>query len=207
MVRAQTVYAVGGYSIPSFASPDPIGSSTPNSGVFTTLVANTSIYGPVPMGAGSGVATMGGIAHVNTTAVGNVGSGTDNLMTYSLPANSLSANNKGVRVTVGGRVANNANSKTLTFMFGSASVNIALRSTLDQAWFAVFHIIRTGSNAQIILGDTHTSVANFTTTNEGAVVDTTATETDSGAITIKCTAVGVADNDVVQKLMIVEFIN
>ena len=158
-------------------------------------------------GTGTGQPVMVGTLSVNTTAVGNVGAGTDDLMTYSLPANSLSANGKGVRVTISGRVANNANAKTLTFMFGASTVNIALRSTLDQAWFAVFHIIRTGANTQIITGDTHTSVANLTTTNEGAVVDTTATETDSGAITIKCTAVGVADNDVVQKFMMVEFIN
>lgn len=188
-------------------SPD--GSATPVEAMRLSNDKTAQFAGNVKgtAGTGTGQPAFIGTLSINTTAVGNVGAGTDDLMTYSLPANSLSANGKGVRVTISGRIANNANSKTLTFMFGAASVNIATRTSVDQAFFAVFHIIRTGSNTQIITGDTHTSVVNFTTTNEGAVVDTTATETDSGAITIKCTGVGVADNDVVQKLMIVEFFN
>lgn len=363
MVRAQTVYAVGGYAIPDFASPDPIGSSTPNSGVFTTLAASGAVTGAgftarfsAPGAIGdvtpstgafttltttgnvgiSGIATMAGITatgamsyvptgsvaytysgnsqraitiansnagssvavgfslgngtsaalfgidgtgsnwyggtlgngtsyiytqnntfaiiadgtgtikfavggttevaeikstglevtgtvkstagtgtaepvmvgtlSVNTTAVGNVGAGTDDLMTYPLPANSLSANNKGIRATVWGTVTNNANAKAATFNFGATSISLALRANQDGAWRAEFVIMRTGSGAQILSGRFQGGLVNGGVTDHLTFAATPA-ETDTGAITVKCTGTGVADNDIVQKGMIVEFIS
>lgn len=357
MVRAQTVYAVGGYAIPDFASPDPIGSSTPNSGVFTTLAASGAVTGagftarfsaPGALGDvtpstgafttinASGVATVGGITatgamgftptgsvtwtysgnsqrevnitnanagasvaagwsvsngtkaalfgidgtgsnwygsglgtgigyiyttnntfaiiadgtgtikfaaggttevaeikstglevtgtvkstagtgtaepvmvgtiSVNITAVGNVGAGTDDLMTYSLPANSLSANGKGVRITVWGTGANNANGKTLTFLFGSYSRQLPTRASIAMAWRAEFTIIRSAASTQIISGVSIDGTANAATIDR-EIFDATATETDTSAITIKCTGAATSDNDIVQKGMIVEFIS
>lgn len=348
MVRAQTVYAVGGYAIPDFASPDPIGSTTPNSGVFTTLSASGAVSGtgfsnylgaPPPIGnatpntgaftafsatsgaisgnvvvtngritstdstadndgpvttntstdpaalsgytaynhisdylvagvlsanyvlngafgpgygvvfslnkltlssssngvfinvnggthvgsftstglavtgtvkstAGTGTAepVMVGTLSVNTTAVGNVGAGTDDLMTYPLPANSLSANNKGIRATVWGTVTNNANAKAATFNFGATSISLALRANQDGAWRAEFVIMRTGSGAQILSGRFQGGLVNGGVTDHLTFAATPA-ETDTGAITVKCTGTGVADNDIVQKGMIVEFIS
>ena len=356
MVRAQTVYAVGGYAIPDFASPDPIGSSTPNSGVFTTLAASGAVTGagftarfsaPGPIGDvtpstgafttvnATGVATVGGITatgvmgftptgnvtwtytgnstreiillnanagasagvtygvgngtssaafgilgtgntyggilsagvpyiytnnipfaivaegtgtikfaaggttevaeikstglevtgtvkstagtgtaepvmvgtiSVNTTAVGNVGGGTDDLMTYSLPANSLSASGKGIRVTAWGTVANNAAAKAATFNFGATSLSLALRSNQDGVWRVEFLVIRTGSNAQTLTGRFQGGPVNAAATDHLTFAAAPA-ETDSGAITIKCTGAATSDNDIVQKGMIVEFIN
>lgn len=153
-------------------------------------------------GTGTGAPVMIGTLSVNTTAVGNVGAGTDDLMTYSLPANSLSANNKGVRITVWGTGAANANIKTVALMFGATSLasgNVNLGSSAT-VWRYVAEVLRTGSNAQL-----YASLI----TLSGAIIpyQGTAAETDSGAVTIKCTGAATADNDIVQKGMIVEFIS
>lgn len=312
MVRAQTVYAVGGYAIPDFASPDPIGSSTPNSGVFTTLAASGAmgftptgsvtwtysgnsqrevnitnanagasvaagwsvsngtkaalfgidgtgsnwygsglgtgigyiyttnntfaiiadgtgtikfaaggttevaeikstgleVTGTVKSTAGTGTAepVMVGTISVNTTAVGNVGAGTDDLMTYSLPANSLSANAKGVRITCWGSGANNANAKTVSLLFGGTTVVTgALNLSNAIFWTVTAVIFRTGSNAQKFFGQLQS--ARSTGVMSDAFGNSTAAETDSGAITIKCTGAATSDNDIVQDGMIVEFIS
>ena len=158
-------------------------------------------------GTGTGQPVMIGTLHVDTTAVGNVGAGTDDLMTYSLPANSLSANKKGVRITVWGRCANNANAKTVSLLFGATSISIPTRTSVDHAWRVVCTVIRTGSGAQLLSAEVHGSTVNSTTVSDNGVSESTPAETDTAAITIKCTAVGVADNDIVQKGLHVEFIN
>ena len=208
MLRAQTVYAVGGYAIPDFASPDPIGSSTPNSGVFTTLSASTSIYGPIPIGAGAGTSTMIGAANVNVTPVGNVGGGVDNLMTYTLPANSLSANGKGVRITAWGYAAANANAKQLVVMFGStavATLDLVVNETIY--WKASAVVIRFASAVQSYFGEIDYRTAGVGRALEPSIEMGGATEDQTTAIVIKLTAAATDNNDIVQNGMLVEFIN
>lgn len=257
MIRAQSVYSVGGYSL-NFASPGPIGGTTPGAGTFTTLEATSALKvggnvdggmcyvwgggyvlssvaatnGQILIGKtglqpalgtltgttnqvvvtnGSGSITLsapGMVAalNVNTTAVGNVGGGTDDLITYSLPANSLSANGKGVRVTAWGTGANNANAKTLTMNFGATTmVTCSMSGNQDLIWRIQALIFRTGSNAQTyaaFLDDGRTTGVLNTGYGQG-----TTAETDSGGITIKCTGAATSDNDIVQKGLLVEFIN
>lgn len=157
-------------------------------------------------GTGTGQPVMVGTLSVNTTSVGNVGAGTDDLMTYSLPANSLSASGKGVRITVWGRCANNANAKTVVLMFGATSVTIPVRTSVDHAWRATCTVIRTGANTQLLTADVQGSTVNLTTAADTGVSEYTPTETDTAAIVIKCTGAGTSNNDIVQKGMIVEFL-
>lgn len=206
MVRAQTVYAVGGYAIPDFASPDPIGSSTPNSGAFTTISASTSINGPLVMGGGSGTAKTIGAAYIDVTPVGNVGVGEDALMSYSLPANSLSANGKAVRVKMWGYTASNANAKTLNFYFGSALLQtFPPASNALNYWVVEIIMARYAAAVQ-------TSYIHITSINNNVVAFAdisvgSATEDETGAILIRATGQGTDNDDVVQSGMLVEFIN
>ncbi len=158
------------------------------------------------MGSGAGAQTPIGVANVNTTVVGNVGAGTDDLMTYSLPADSLSAARKGIRITVWGKYTNNANSKALTLMFGSQQIVLAsLLGTTGGKWRIQSTVISTGANAQncdyLYFGITSTLSATIDTGSLAAV------QTTGSAITIKCTGAGVADNDITQEGMLVEFMN
>ena len=158
----------------------------------------------LPMGTGTGEAPAIGTANVNTTAVGNVGAGTDDLMTYSHPANSLSAVGKGVRITAWGTAANNANAKTVTLAYGATTL-VSTALTISQAgtWSITAIVIATGGSTQEA----------FATLNQGGaatLVDverTTPGETLTGAVTIKCTGTATTTNDIVQEGLVVEMLN
>ena len=140
---------------------------------------------------------------VNTTAVGNVGAGEDDLMTYTLPASTLSVDGMGVRITAWGITANNANAKTVKMYFGSTNVGSLICTTNTiEGWVHQAVIIRTGATAQL---------GRLVLSAQAAVWKwggnaTAPTETLSGAVTIKCTGEATATNDIVQQLMLVELI-
>jgi hypothetical protein len=139
---------------------------------------------------------------VNTTAVGNVGTGEDNLMTYAIPASVLNANGVGVRVTAWGTFANNADAKTLKFYFGSLASTQTLTTSEAGNWEFNALIFRTGVDAQ----DYKITFQQDATTelhdrDLGAL-----TEDDGAAITVKCTGEATSNNDIVQEGMLVEFI-
>ena len=143
-------------------------------------------------------ASVVSVANINTTAVGNVGAGEDDLITYSLPANRLSANGKGVLIRVWGTTANNANTKTLKLYFGSAVLlSFALVASIAGTWVIDATVVRSGSNTQEAVADlVSVGVAGAAVT---AVTVSSPTQTDSNANTIKCTATATTDNDVIQK--------
>lgn len=145
-----------------------------------------------------------GAIHKNTTAVGNVGSGEDTLMSYSLPANTLNANNKGVRITAWGKTAANGNNKTIALYFGIQVASTGANATNNGAWRVVCEVLRTGSSTQ----DVGASIS-YGVNGSAATTRTTfiaLTETDTAAITIRVTGEGTSDNDVVQEGFIIELI-
>ena len=161
------------------------------------------------MGTGSGRAAMVGVANINTTAVGNIGTGTDDLMTYSLPANSLSTDGKAVRVTMRGTTANNANAKDLIVIFGALNVGqYTLTISQPGRWEVVMLVVRIGSGTQdVSVGITEHVSGTLTAPKTAMTFTPTAGQGDTAAITIKAQAIATANNDVVQELMIVEFLN
>jgi hypothetical protein len=161
------------------------------------------------MGTGSGVATLVGVAHVNTTAVGNVGVGEDDLMTYSLPPDSLSASGKGIRVTAWGKTANNANSKACTLYFGTSFFGPPLTTSITGAWRFTLTVFRTGPSTQDIAFNLSEVVNNsaLAAPKESQVANIASTETDTAAIVIRVTGNATANNDIVQEGMLVEFLN
>lgn len=147
------------------------------------------------IGSSSSYAPVGGTANVNTTAVGNVGAGEDDLMTYSLPASALIANGDHVEIDAWGTYAANANNKTVKLYFGATAVfDSGALSVSGGAWRVRATVVRTGATAQIAVSSNH----NSTQTASPA-------ETLSGAVTIKCTGEATADNDIQQLGMIVRY--
>lgn len=141
--------------------------------------------------------------NVNVTAVGNVGGGTDDLMTYTVPANVLVANGKAIRIKAWGTTANNATGKTVTFVVGSQTVlTTALTTSIAGRWEIEVYIVRTGTNSQDIMARLL----------QGATLIydqelTAGTQTESGTITVKATGAAGANDDIVQEGMITEIIN
>lgn len=143
-------------------------------------------------------ASIVSLANVNTTAVGNVGAGEDDLITYSLPANALSANGKGIVIRVWGTTANNINAKTLKLYFGSAVLlSFALVASIAGTWVIDATVVRSGSNTQEAVAHlVSVGVAGVAVT---AVTVSSPTQTDTSAVVVKCTGTATSDNDIIQK--------
>jgi DNA-directed RNA polymerase subunit H (RpoH/RPB5) len=90
--------------------------------------------------------------HVSTTQVGNdANTNEKTLWTYSLPANTLNADGKGVRITVFGIVASNTNNKALSVAFGSTSTPILSSVAANNgSWRIVIDVLRVSATAQVM---------------------------------------------------------
>jgi hypothetical protein len=154
-------------------------------------------------GASTLEATMVGVANVNTTAVGNVGGGTDDLITYTLPANALSANGKGVRITAWGTTANNANAKTVTLAFGGQTIMTqALTISIAGTWRIEAVVVKNGANTQDIWAE----LLQLATIVHKQTI-TAGTQTDTSDIVIKCTGAATSNNDIVEEGLAIAFWN
>lgn len=101
-----------------------IGATTPAAGAFTTLSAT----GAQTFSAGASTGTFGpsGIINFqnNTSGIGNAVDTTDDTVyTYTLPANALNANGKGIKVRASCNTAGNGNNKTFKIWFAGATVS------------------------------------------------------------------------------------
>ena len=137
---------------------------------------------------------------VNSPAVGNVGAGEDDLMTYAMAANVLNAASNGVRICAWGSAANNANAKTLKLYLGTATIiSQSLTASIAGKWVIDAVVLRTGSDTQDIFGVIHESTATLSATDKSAIEIGTATQDEDAAITIKCTGEATTTNDIVQE--------
>lgn len=140
---------------------------------------------------------------VNTTPVGNVGAGEDDLMSYVLPADSLNVAKRGVRITAWGTTANNASAKTLKLYFGSAVIlTNSLTISIAGVWRLVAEVISTGTDAQEAVAQLVTTGTAGAAVND--VENSQPTQDDGANITIKCTGDATSNNDVVQRGLLVE---
>jgi hypothetical protein len=142
--------------------------------------------------------------NVNTTTVGNVGTGEDDLRTYSVPAATLAVDGDHLAFEAAGTFAATANNKRIKVKFGATTIfdTGVLAITAAGDWYVSGLIIRTGAATQ-------KCVAHWTCTDAALPVKpdyTTAAETLSGAVTLKLTGEATANNDVVQELLIVRLL-
>jgi hypothetical protein len=154
-------------------------------------------------------ATASGVLTVGTTQVGTDAAVTEkDLWTYSLPANTLSANGKTVRVSAFGTVANNANNKTIKLYFNGTSITTTTTVAATAGWRIEADIVRTASGAQISCATvwTFNTAGNVPARN---IQVTSHTATDTAAIAIKVTGQnGTANaNDIVFRVASVEVLN
>lgn len=133
-----------------------------------------------------------------TSGTGNVGVGEDDLMTYSLPASTMFLNKQAIEIIAWGTTAANANNKQVKMYFGAAQlIATGAVAANSKDWELHAIVVRLSNTSQH--GVTR---GNF---NGAALASdfTAPTETLSGAITIKCTGEATADNDIVQRGLIV----
>lgn len=160
----------------------------------------------LPVGTGTATAKVSGVLTVSTTQAGT-GANTDetDLWSYSLPANTLNVNGKGVRVSVSVVYAANANTKTAKLYFGSHVVTLTPTTTAANniSGYHIINVIRTGASAQIRFG-----IGTIGTAPQAVSMQTPAEDT-TAAITIKVTGQNgsAVANDIVFRGAIVEVIN
>lgn len=153
------------------------------------------------VGRGKGRAGFTGLQKVNTTPVGNVGSGEDDLISTTLEANSLHKAGQAVRITAWGHTANNSATKTIKLFFGSVAIMTnALTVSIAGNWMIQALVIRkTSTTADAIAGlvGGATSLADCERTALSSLDFTADT-------TIKCTGTATSNDDLIQDGLIVE---
>lgn len=138
----------------------------------------------------------------NTTQAGNVGTGEDNLITYSVPAATLGNNGEYLHFAMFGQFAASLNNKRLRAYFGSTLIfdTGVLAITTNTDWSLEGEIIRVDATNQ-------RATVRFASSNAALLASSkfsAPTETLSGAITLKATGEATSNDDVVQKALMVE---
>jgi hypothetical protein len=143
-----------------------------------------------------------GLIYYSTTAVGNVGGGTDDLMSYPVQANTLNRNGKALRITAWGDFGATANAKLITADFAGTSITFYNGGSNTGSWKGEVVVVRTGASAQSMSGWAFVRGSGgwdgFTPTVATPAGDTTTT------LTAKFTGAATADNDIRQLGMLVE---
>lgn len=138
----------------------------------------------------------------NTTDVGNVGTGVDDLITYSIEAGKLAADGDYLEFTMTFDFAANANNKQITVVYGGTTIYASGAGAQNDGSMEIKGtIIRTGAATQRIT---------FSQINNGTIFTDyadyiTATETLSGAVVLKATGEGTSNDDLIQKILIVKY--
>lgn len=147
----------------------------------------------------------GGTLKSDTATVGNVGSGEDDLITYSLPGGTLGTNGDAIYVEAFGVTSTANESKQVRCYFGATKIadSSAWSSAVAADWNLRATIVRTGAATQRVAA--YLSRATGSDGQVGIHVDdyTTPAETLSGAVTIKCTGAATTTDAVQQTGLIV----
>ena len=143
----------------------------------------TEMYsGTAATAAGTGAATFldtGNIQKSVTTIGSSATNTTQTLISYSLPANTLSRVGSGIMVTAWGRKANNAAGVTFALNVGGTTINTGNIATSGGiSWQFISEVYKQASNIQeqMYVGQVGTTVV--------APKSTSDTSTDTAAITI-----------------------
>lgn len=177
-----------------------------DSGMAKANAMFVEIYGgAAPQTAGAGAATFktsGNIQKSVTTIGSSATNTTQTMISYSLPANTLSAVGAGIWVTAWGRKANNAAPVTLALAVGGKNINTGSSNVSGGVtWIMEAEAYKNGASSQQEL---YTAQINNVFT---APVSTSDTSTDTAAITIAVQALdaSAAQSNVLLDGFVVEF--
>lgn len=145
---------------------------------------------------------VGGNLTTNTTDVGNVGTGVDNLQSYSVPAGTMSQDGDYIEFSITFTFAENANSKQVRVVYGGTEVYASgAQAQSGGSMTVIGKVIRTGATTQKVTVIAISGAALFVDVSNY----TTAGETLSGAVILKGTGEAVSNDDIVQVVTTVKF--
>ncbi len=151
---------------------------------------------------GSDLYNLGGRLITNNTAVGNVTSGEDALITYSLKKNTLHNDGDVIEIVAYGTTAANGNNKTIKLVLGSTTLfTTGVVAFNNKSWCIKATLTRTGAATQQIIATFQGDLALLTTT----ATFTAGTEDLTTNLTIKCTGTSGSSttDDVIQKGLVI----
>lgn len=187
------------------ALPGLSSSAVDSNGIFASAwtIFFTGIWNKLGRGSDIG---LGGVIISNSTAVGSVGGGEDTLITYTLPKGLLGTTGDVLEIQAFGIFAANGNTKTVILYFGSTAIYTTTAVAANGGNWAFRAVItRTGAATQNVLATLDSSNATVRAVMGFNTAFTAATETLADALVVKCTGTGTADNDIVQKSLIVKY--
>jgi len=150
---------------------------------------------------GTTTAKVGGTIHENLTPASNSGTGETDLMTFSLPANTLGTDNDYLTVDAWGEFSAPTGNSRVKLKFGATTIfDSGSLAFTSGAWRIQARIVRGGATSQVTIS-TWSGSSLVTTTAQVAAP----AETLSSAVTIKCTGQAAASSEVFQEGFIVRW--
>lgn len=142
--------------------------------------------------------------NTNTAQVGNVGAGQDDLMTYTLPANTLANNGDKLEFKMVFTFAANANLKEIGLWFGGSDFYHSSSENQNDGSLTIRGTIaRISSTSQLTTIEQVGSDGSLFTTHSEYYP---AAEDLTTNLVVKATAIGVSNNDIVQILSTIDYI-
>jgi hypothetical protein len=170
---------------------------------------NLSVSGAAKVGTDATVnanvtaAHTGGLLSANITAVNSGAGSPANLMSYVLPAGTVAAASRGIRVKAWGQTANNANAKTVTVTWaGSTILTQALQVSVIDSWVLDCWIFEQNATNANTVSQGFASGTGAKAVNVGVGFGTT--WANANTLQVACTQV--AAGDVTQNGLVVEYI-
>jgi hypothetical protein len=202
----------------TWISPGTIGSTTPNTGAFTTLTSTPVTGQTIKVGGGCSVNTSATTVSANSTSQ-------QNLMSYSMPASLLNTSGKTLRVWMAGVYTTQAAQTptiTIDVAFGATTVaswlsTATTASQTNMPWEAVCYISTASTGAtgtveahglmNMRLGSAAGAGSTFQDTNTAAsgAIDLTSAQTVQVHVTFSTNAAGA--NTCSQRQLCVELVN
>lgn len=137
----------------------------------------------------------------DTTEVGNVGTGEDDLITYSVPNGFLQKDGNRLEFEACIDLAANANSKQIKAYWGSQEIYDSTAQTQNGGTIIIaVTVIRTGAATQKVGVRVNTDASNYS--NTANFID--GTQSLAAAVTFKCTGEATSDDDIVQEYLTVK---
>lgn len=148
------------------------------------------------------------VLYSSTTAVGNVGTGEDDLISQSIAAATLSTDGDRLRITAVFKMASNTNVKRVRAHFGGTTVydSGATGSHSNLSLVVQLIITRTAAAAQNAASWAALSDQNAATAPSFGGLFSNPAETLANAVTFKFTGEATANDDIIQKEMLIEFL-
>lgn len=183
------------------------GGTAANLTITTSTITNSTINTSnisIIAGASTAGVLLGGTLKIDMTAVGNVGTGEDNLISYAMPAKVLGHNLESLEITAFGTVAANANNKRIKLKFGTTTLYDTTAVAANAgSWEITSKITRTASAVEKCITKIVSSNS-LILDNSNYVL---ASENTDNNLNIFCTGEATTNNDIVQEGLIIRWFN